>query len=52
VGEGLPGGTGGGPVVLAAGSRIAGYVLVEEIGAGGMAVVFPPVMSGWAGSWR
>jgi tetratricopeptide (TPR) repeat protein len=40
VGEGWPGGRGGGPVVLAAGSRIAGYLLEAEIGAGGMAVVF------------
>ena len=40
VGEGWPGGAGGGPVVLAAGSRVAGYVLEEQIGAGGMAVVF------------
>jgi tetratricopeptide (TPR) repeat protein len=40
VGEGLPDGAGGGPVVLAAGSRVAGYVLEEEVGAGGMAVVF------------
>ena len=40
MGEGLPGETGGGPGGLAAGSRIAGYLLEEEIGAGGMAVVF------------
>jgi hypothetical protein len=40
VGEGLPGETGGGPGGLAARSRIAGYVLEEEIGAGGIAVVF------------
>ena len=40
MGEGLPGETGGGPGGPAAGSRIAGYVLEEEIGAGGMAVVF------------
>ena len=40
MGEGWPGGRGGGPVVLAAGSRIAGYLLEAEIGAGGMAVVF------------
>ena len=40
MGEELPGGAGGGPIVLAAGSRIAGYVLEEELGAGGMAVVF------------
>jgi serine/threonine-protein kinase len=40
VSQGLPGGAGGGPVVLAAGSRIAGYLLEQEIGAGGMAVVF------------
>ena len=40
MGEGWPGGAGGGPVVLAAGSRVAGYVLEEQIGAGGMAVVF------------
>lgn len=40
VGEGLPGGAGGGPAGFSAGSRIAGYLLEEEIGAGGMAVVF------------
>jgi serine/threonine protein kinase len=40
VGEGWPGDRGGGPVVLAAGSRIAGYLLEAEIGTGGMAVVF------------
>ena len=40
MGEGLPGETGGGPGGPAAGSRIAGYVLEEEIGAGGMAVVY------------
>ena len=40
MGEGLPGETGGGPGGPAAGARIAGYVLEEEIGAGGMAVVF------------
>ena len=40
MGEELPGGASGGPVALAAGSRIAGYLLEEEIGAGGMAVVF------------
>jgi predicted ATPase/class 3 adenylate cyclase len=40
VGEGLPGDAGAGSAVLAAGSRIAGYVLEEEVGAGGMAVVF------------
>src|SRR5580700_7268599 len=39
-GEGGPGKTGGRPGGPAAGSRIAGYVLEEEIGAGGMAVVF------------
>jgi tetratricopeptide (TPR) repeat protein len=39
VGEGLPGETGG-PAAFAAGSRVAGYLLEEEIGAGGMAVVF------------
>jgi hypothetical protein len=38
VGEGAPGGTGG--AAFAAGGRIAGYRLEEEIGAGGMAVVF------------
>ena len=38
--EGVPGETGGGPGALAAGSRIAGYVLEEEVGAGGMAAVF------------
>jgi class 3 adenylate cyclase len=40
VGEGLPGGTGGWSPAFAAGARIAGYRLEEEIGAGGMAVVF------------
>jgi predicted ATPase len=40
VGEGRPGGTGGSSPAPAAGSRIAGYRLEEEIGAGGMAVVF------------
>jgi predicted ATPase/serine/threonine protein kinase len=40
VGEGLPGNTGGVPPPFALGSRIAGYSLEEEIGAGGMAVVF------------
>jgi predicted ATPase/class 3 adenylate cyclase len=40
VGEDLPGGAGGGPASFAAGSRIAGYRVEEEIGAGGMAVVF------------
>jgi predicted ATPase/DNA-binding CsgD family transcriptional regulator len=38
VGEGTPGGTGG--AAFAVGERIAGYRLEEEIGAGGMAVVF------------
>jgi len=36
---GVPGGAGG-PAALAAGSRVAGYLLEEEVGAGGMAVVF------------
>jgi serine/threonine protein kinase len=41
VGEGRPGGGGGGgPAGLAAGSRVAGYLLEEQVGAGGMAVVF------------
>ena len=40
MGEGLPGDTGGVPPPFALGSRIAGYRLEEEIGAGGMAVVF------------
>jgi predicted ATPase/class 3 adenylate cyclase/tRNA A-37 threonylcarbamoyl transferase component Bud32 len=40
VGEGLPGDTGGGLAALPPGSRVAGYVLEAEIGAGGMAVVF------------
>ena len=31
---------GGGPAGLAAGSRVAGYLLGAEVGAGGMAVVF------------
>ena len=43
MGEGLPGGAGGGPARLAAGSRIAGYLLEGEVGAGGMAVVFRAV---------
>jgi predicted ATPase/class 3 adenylate cyclase len=37
---GVPGGAGGGPAALAPGSRVAGYLLEEEVGAGGMAVVF------------
>jgi len=37
VGDSGPGRTGGG---FAAGSRVAGYLLEQEIGAGGMAVVF------------
>jgi hypothetical protein len=40
VGEAVPGDAGGGPGALAVGSRVAGYLLEEEIGAGGMAVVF------------
>jgi serine/threonine protein kinase len=40
VGEGLPEGAGRGSAALAVGSRIAGYLLEEEVGAGGMAVVF------------
>ena len=40
VGEGWPRAVGGGPGGLAAGSRIAWYLLEEEVGAGGMAVVF------------
>ncbi|MGH3259577.1 MAG: protein kinase domain-containing protein [Streptosporangiaceae bacterium] len=36
----LPWGAGGVPTAFTAGSRIAGYLLEEEIGAGGMAVVF------------
>ncbi len=40
MGEEWPGGAAGGPGVLSAGSRIAGYLLEAEIGAGGMAVVF------------
>jgi class 3 adenylate cyclase len=40
VGEGMPSGTGGWSPAFAAGTRIAGYRLEEEIGAGGMAVVF------------
>ena len=39
MGDGVPGGPGGGRA-FAAGSRVAGYLLGEEIGAGGMAVVF------------
>jgi serine/threonine protein kinase len=37
---GVPGGAAGGPAALAPGSRVAGYLLEEEVGAGGMAVVF------------
>ena len=51
VGAGLPGGAAG-PVVPAAGSRVAGYVLEEEIGAGGMAVVFRALHETRRGSWR
>jgi predicted ATPase/class 3 adenylate cyclase len=40
MGQGLPGGSGGGSAALSPGSQIAGYRLEEEIGAGGMAVVF------------
>lgn len=40
MGEGRPGVAGGPSPAPAAGSRIAGYRLEEEIGAGGMAVVF------------
>ena len=40
MGEGAPGGTDGGLAGFSAGSRVAGYVLEEKIGAGGMAVVF------------
>jgi predicted ATPase/class 3 adenylate cyclase len=40
MGEGLPGRSGDGPAALSPGSQIAGYLLEEEIGAGGMAVVF------------
>jgi Protein kinase domain len=40
VGEGLPGNTGGVPPPFALGSRVAGYRLEEEIGAGRTAVVF------------
>ena len=40
MGEELPGGADGVPVAFSAGSRIAGYRLQEEIGAGGMAIVF------------
>src|SRR6516164_10884883 len=40
VGEGLPERTGPRPAAPAVGSRIAGYLLEEEVGAGGMAVVF------------
>jgi hypothetical protein len=39
VGVGVPGDAGG-PAAFAPGSRIAGYLLEEEVGAGGMAVVF------------
>jgi len=40
VGQGVPADAGGGPGGLAAGSRVAGYLLEEQAGAGGMAVVF------------
>jgi serine/threonine protein kinase len=40
VGEAVPGGDGGGLAAFAPGSRVAGYLLEEEIGEGGMAVVF------------
>jgi hypothetical protein len=36
----------------AAGSRVAGYLLEEQIGAGGMAVVFRARMSGWGAGLR
>ena len=40
MGVGVPGGSGGGPAALSLGLQIAGYLLEDEIGAGGMAVVF------------
>jgi predicted ATPase/class 3 adenylate cyclase len=40
VSEGLPRGTSGWSPAFAPGARISGYLLEEEIGAGGMAVVF------------
>jgi outer membrane protein assembly factor BamB len=40
VGEGLAGEVGGVLVGCVAGSRVAGYLLEEQVGAGGMAVVF------------
>ncbi len=40
MGEELPGRAGGVPAAFSAGSRMAGYRLEEEIGSGGMAVVF------------
>ena len=40
VSEDFPGGAGGLLAGFAAGSRVAGYLLEEQIGAGGMAVVF------------
>ena len=40
VGEGLAGEVGGVLAGCAAGSRVAGYLLEEQVGAGGMAVVF------------
>ena len=40
VGGALPGAADGLPVGFAGGSRVAGYLLEEQIGAGGMAVVF------------
>ncbi len=40
MGEGLPQGTAGGSSPLGPGTRIADYLLEEEIGSGGMAVVY------------
>lgn len=38
--EDVPTGAGVMPTGVAAGSRVAGHLLVEQVGAGGMAVVF------------
>jgi serine/threonine protein kinase len=40
VSDEVPAGAGVMPTGAAAGSRVAGYLLVEQVGAGGMAVVF------------
>ena len=40
MGEELPGGADGVSAAFSAGSRLAGYLLEEQVGEGGMAVVF------------